>query len=95
MVITGLPAKIPGLAACAACVAAKSAHLPHKEGCEQVDKQLQCIQIDMAGSMPVILAGGNECEHVVMGDYNWALYSRSLHLESEGMCSELSSCSRK
>jgi len=40
MVITDLPAKIPGLAACVACVAAKSAHLPHKEGCERADKQL-------------------------------------------------------
>jgi len=35
MVITDLPTNIPGLAACAACIAAKSAHLPHKEGRER------------------------------------------------------------
>jgi len=34
MVIAGLLAKIPGLAAYAACITAKSAHLPHKEGHE-------------------------------------------------------------
>jgi len=56
MVITSLPAKILGLTACVACVAARSAHLPHKEGCKQANKQLQCIQIDMAGSMPYHLA---------------------------------------
>ena len=30
MVITNIPAKIPGLDVCLACVAAKSVHLPHK-----------------------------------------------------------------
>ena len=31
-VVTDLPTKIPALDACAACVAAKSVHVPHKEG---------------------------------------------------------------
>jgi hypothetical protein len=35
MVITDLPARIPGLDACVACVAAQSVHLPHKEGRER------------------------------------------------------------
>jgi hypothetical protein len=32
MVITDLPVKVPGLDGCAACIVAKSVHLPHKEG---------------------------------------------------------------
>ena len=32
MIITYLPARVPGLDGCTACVAAKSVQLPHKEG---------------------------------------------------------------
>ena len=41
IVISDIPARIPGLDACAACVAAKSVHLPHKEGRKQVSKYLE------------------------------------------------------
>jgi hypothetical protein len=33
IVIMDLPENVPGLDGCAACVTAKSVHLPHKEGC--------------------------------------------------------------
>jgi len=36
IVITDLPKKIPGLDACAACVAAKLVHFPLKESCKSV-----------------------------------------------------------
>ena len=41
IVISDIPAKIPGLDACAACVAAKLVHLPHKEGRKQASKYLE------------------------------------------------------
>jgi len=40
MVIVDLPKKIPGLGACAACVAAKSVDFPHKEGRNRTGAQL-------------------------------------------------------
>jgi len=93
-VIIGLPGKIPGLAACTTCVAAKSAHLLHKEGCERVDKQSQRVQIDMAGPMPVKSARGNECEYVVMDDYSWAVYLRHYVLSQRGRVQNFQSCSK-
>ena len=39
--ISDIPVKIPGLDACAACIAAKSVHLPHKEGKKQANKYLE------------------------------------------------------
>ena len=41
IVISDIPVKIPGLDACAACIAAKLVHLPHKEGRKQVIKYLE------------------------------------------------------
>jgi len=83
MVITDLPAKIPRLDACVACVAAKSAHLPHKEGRERADKKLQHVHIDMAGPISVKSAGGNECDYVVLDDSSRAVYSMPLCLKLE------------
>jgi hypothetical protein len=40
MVIMDLPAKIPSLDARAACVVAKSVHLPHKKGHERANEHL-------------------------------------------------------
>ena len=41
MVITDLPVTIPGLDTCAACIAAKSVHLPHKTDRRRADKFLE------------------------------------------------------
>ena len=41
MVITDLPVKVPGLGACAACVAGKSVHLPRKEGRKRASEYLE------------------------------------------------------
>jgi hypothetical protein len=61
MEITDLPKKIPGLDACAACVAAKMKHSPHKEGRERAEEYLGRVHIDIAGPMPVKSASGKEC----------------------------------
>ena len=65
MVITDLPKKIPGLDACAACVAAKSVHLPHKEGRNRAEVYLDRVHIDITGPMPKKSAGGKEYEYAV------------------------------
>ena len=57
MVITDLPVRIPGLGACAACVAEKSAHLPHKEGSGLACKYLERVHVDIASPIPVLSAG--------------------------------------
>ena len=41
IVISNIHAKIPGLDACVACIAAKLVHLPHKEGRKQASKYLE------------------------------------------------------
>ena len=41
IVISNIHAKISGLDVCAACIAAKSVHLPHKEGRKWVSKYLE------------------------------------------------------
>ena len=83
IVITDLPAKAPGLDACAACVAAKSVHLPHKEGRGRASKYLGRVHIDIVGPMPVKSARGREYVYVVVGDYTRAVYTRPLRLKSE------------
>jgi hypothetical protein len=60
MVITDMPAKIPGLDACAVCVARKSVHLPYKEGHERATEYLERVHIEIAGPMPVVSAGSRE-----------------------------------
>jgi hypothetical protein len=68
MVITDVPAKIPGLDACAACVAAKTVHLLHKEGRERAKEYLGRVHIDVAGAVEVQSAGGKWYEYVVVVD---------------------------
>jgi len=67
MVITDLPKKIPSLDTCAACVAAKSVHFPHKEGRNHAEAYLDQVHIDIARPMPKKLAGGKEYEYVKIG----------------------------
>jgi hypothetical protein len=81
MVITDLPAKIPGLDACAACVAAKSVHLPHKEG-ELANLHLGRAHIDVVGPMEVQSAGGRAYEYIVVDDHTRVVYTRPLRLKS-------------
>jgi len=52
MVIPDLPKKIPGLGACAACVAAKSVDFPHKERRNRAGAYLDRVHIDIAGQVP-------------------------------------------
>jgi transposase InsO family protein len=85
MVITDLPAEIPGLDACAACVAAKSVHLPHKEGRERANEHLGRVHIDVAGPMEVQSAGGKAYEYVVVDDHTRVVYTRPLRLKSEAV----------
>jgi len=53
-------AEDPSLDGCATCVAAKSVHLPHKEGRRRTNKYLEWAHINIVGSMPVKSAGGRE-----------------------------------
>jgi hypothetical protein len=76
MVITDIPAKVPGLDGCAACVAAKSVHLPHKEGRGRASEYLERIHVDLVGPMPVKSAGKREYEYVAVDDYSRAVYVR-------------------
>lgn len=69
-----LPATIPRLHTCAACVAVKSVHLPHKTDCRQADKSLEQVHIDVAGPMPVKSAGGCEYLYVVVNDHSCVVY---------------------
>ena len=66
MVITDLPEKLPGLDACAACIAAKAVHFPHKERYSCAGGYLGRFHIDIARPMQVKSAGG---EYIVMDDY--------------------------
>lgn len=66
MVIADVPAKVPGLDACAACVARKSVHLPHKEGRGRPSEYLERVHIDIAGPMPIASVGGREYVYVVV-----------------------------
>jgi len=83
MEITDLPTKVPGLDACAACVAAKSVHLPHKEGRSRAGEFLERVHIDIAGPMPVKSAGGKSYLYIVVDDHTRAVYVRPLALKSE------------
>ena len=85
IVISDIPAKIPGLDACAACVAAKSVHLPHKEGRKRGSRYLERVHINIAGPMPVRSAGGREYVYVIVDDYTRDVYMKSLRLKSEAV----------
>ena len=83
MVITDVPAMIPGLDACVACVAGKSVHLPHKEGCEQTEEYLGWVHVDIAGPMLVQSAGGKLYEYVAVDNYSRTVYTRPLGAKLE------------
>ena len=83
IVITDLPRKTPGLDACAACVAAKSVHLPHREGRNRAEGYLDRVHIDIAGPMPVRSAGGKEYAYIVVDDHTRAVYMRPLRHKSD------------
>ena len=85
IVISNIPAKIPGLDACAVCVVAKSVHLLHKEGRKWASRYLGRVHIDIAGPMPVKSVGGWEYVYVVVDDYTRAVYTKSLRLKSEAV----------
>ena len=71
--------------ACAACVAEKSVHLPHKEGRGRAGKYLEWVYIDIAGPMPVASARGREYVCVVVDEYTRAVCTRPLRLKSESV----------
>jgi hypothetical protein len=56
----GFAAEDPGLDGCATRTAAKSVHLPHKEGRRRTSKYLEWAHIDIVSPMPVKSAGGRE-----------------------------------
>jgi len=56
--ITDLPARIPGLDACSACVVVKMVHLPHKEGRSCATEYLERVHVNRAGPMHVPSARG-------------------------------------
>ena len=85
MEITDLPTKTPGLDACAACVAAKSVHLPHKEGRSRAGEYLERVHIDIAGPMPVRSAGEKVYLYLVVDNYTRAVYVKPLTLKSEAV----------
>jgi len=58
MEITCVPARILGLDACSACVAAKMVHLPHKEGRGRATEYLERVHVEIAGPMHVLSARG-------------------------------------
>jgi len=79
--ITNIPARIPGLDACFACVAAKMVHLPHKEGRSRATKYLEWVYIDIAGPMHIPSAGGRLYLYVAVDDYTCAIYTQPLFLK--------------
>ena len=83
IVITDLPAKLPGLDGCAACVAAKLVHLLHKEGHGQASGYLDRVHVDLVSPIPAKSVGGQEYEYVTMDDYSCVVYTRPLCFESE------------
>ena len=85
IVINDIPAKIPGLDACVACVAANSVHLPHKEGRKRSSKYLERVGLDIAGPTPVRPAGVREYVYVIVDDYTRAVYMKSLRLRPEAV----------
>ena len=85
IVISDIPAKIPGPDACIACVAANSVHLPHKEGRKRSSRYLERVHLDIAGPMPVRPVGVREYVYVIVDDYTRAVYMKLLRLRSEAV----------
>jgi len=82
MVITDVPAVVPSLDACAACVAAKAIHLPHKEGRSRASEYLERVHIDIVSPMPTKSVGGREYAYYVVDDYTRAVHTKPLQLKS-------------
>jgi len=68
---------------CAACIAAKTVHLPHKEGHDRASEYLERVHIDIVGPMPTKPVGGGEYAYTVVDDYTRAVYTRPLRLNSK------------
>jgi hypothetical protein len=83
MIITDLPMKTPGLDACAACVAAKSVHLPHRDGRNRAETYLDRVHIDIAGPMQVKSASGKEYAYILIDDQTRVVYMRPLRHKSD------------
>ena len=81
--ITDLPARIPGLDACSACVVAKMVHLPLKEGRSRATKYLERLHVNIAGPMHVPSARGSLYLYVAVDDYTHAVYTQPLFFKSE------------
>ena len=81
--VIDLPEKIPGLDACAACIAVKAAHFPHKERYSCAGEYLCRVHIDIARPMQVKWGGGKEYEHIAVDDYTREVYTQPLRLKSE------------
>ena len=79
-----LSVKIPGLDACAACVAGKSVHLPHK-GRGQAGEYFKWVSINIARPMPVASAKAREHVYAVVDDYTRRVYTRRLRPKSEAV----------
>ena len=75
MVITDIPAKIPGLGACVACAWQGNWCT---EGCRQATEYLERDYIDIAGPMPVVSAGGQEYIYFIIDNYTHTVYMRPL-----------------
>jgi len=83
MEIMDLPKTVPSLDACAACVAAKAVHFPHKEGRDHTEQYLGRVHIDIAGPMQVKSAGRKEYEYIAVDDYSRAVYTCLLKHKSD------------
>ena len=85
IVIMDIPAKTLGLDACAACIAGKSVHPPHKKGRQRANKYLEQVHIDIAGPMPIKSAGGKEYLYVIVDDYTRMVHTKALRLKLEAV----------
>ena len=83
MEIKDVPLTVPSLDSCAACVAGKSVHLPHKVGRTRATEFLERVHIDIAGPMPTPSVGGRRYLYVVVDDYLRGVYTHPLRLRSE------------
>ena len=82
IVITDFPTNIPGLDTCAACIAAKLVHLPHKVSRTHTTEFLECVHIDIAGLMPTHSAGGCKYLYVHVDDCTHVVWMHALHHKS-------------
>ena len=85
MIITDTPAVVPALDACAACVASKSVHLPHKTSRTCATEYLEQVHVNIAGLMPVPSGGRRHYLYVTINDCTRAVYTRPLHCKSEAV----------